>query len=221
MTYDRLCQSLAIHGLIPRGGFHPREDDGLGPDAGSVVLVGNAGATMWEAFSAARGGEKDPMNAWSRRVIGAIAEAFGARALYPFDGPPWWPFQRWAQRAEAVFPSPVGMLIHPDHGLWHAYRGALVFSEPVAGLPSREEAPSPCDTCQGKPCLDACPAGAFTDTGYDVPACAAHLASPAGSDCMSLGCRARRACPVGQMSAYVPDQALFHMDAFLKSRPRL
>ncbi len=220
MTYDRLCQALAIHGLIPRGGFRPREDDGLGPDAGSVLLVGNAGATMWEAFSAARGGEKDPMNAWSRRVIGAIAEAFGARALYPFDGPPWWPFQRWAQRAEAVFPSPVGMLIHPDHGLWHAYRGALVFSEPVADLPSREEAASPCDTCQEKPCLDACPVGAFTDTGYDVPACDAHLASPAGSDCMSLGCRARRACPVGQMSAYVPDQALFHMDAFLKSRPR-
>ena len=35
-------------------------------------------------------------------------------------------------RAEAVAPSPLGILIHPDYGLWHAYRGALAFAERLA-----------------------------------------------------------------------------------------
>jgi hypothetical protein len=128
------------------------------------------------------------------------------------------PFQRWAQRAEPVFPSPIGMLIHPEHGLWHAYRGALAFAGEIAGLPPRGAAHSPCDSCADKPCLTTCPVGAFGPEGYDVPACAAHLRRPAGADCMGLGCRARRACPVGRQATYLPEQAAFHMAAFLGAR---
>jgi len=32
---------------------------------------------------------------------------------------------------------------------------------------------------------------------------------------MNLGCKARRACPVGRKYIYHPDQALFHMEKFL------
>src|SRR4030095_137820 len=49
---------------------------------------------------------------------------------------------RWAMRAEAVAPSPLGILIHPDYGLWHAYRGALAFAERLA-LPPRGARPLP------------------------------------------------------------------------------
>ena len=110
------------------------------------------------------------------------------------------------------------MLIHPEYGLWHAYRGALVFKEPVIDLPDRPAASSPCETCEEKPCLSTCPVSAFGAGSYDVPACARHLRSPAGSDCMNLACRARRACPVGRGHRYHGDHALFHMDAFLKAR---
>ena len=92
-----------------------------------VVMVGNAGPALWRVFDEHRPPGVNPMNRWTRDVLDDVAEDLGAAAHYPFDGPPWLPFQRWAQRAEAVFPSPVGMLIHPDHGLWHAYRGALAF----------------------------------------------------------------------------------------------
>ena len=138
---------------------------------------------------------------------------FGASALYPFDGPPYWPFQRWAMRAEPVRPSPLGILIHPRHGLWHAYRAALAFAEEIP-LPPREDAPDLCGECADKPCLAACPVGAFGAAGYDVGACLEHLRSAAGRDCMTAGCRARRACPVGQQHAYPPAQAAFHMAAF-------
>jgi len=41
----------------------------------------------------------------------------------------------------------------------------------------------------------------------------AHVASPEGRDCLTRGCRARRACPVGH-GLRLPDQARFHIEAF-------
>jgi len=211
-----LERRLAEHGLIARGGFHPAPEDGV-PGA-TLVLVGNAGPALWRVFAAApeaRDGAADPLNRWSRRVLGALAMELGAEALYPFDGPPYRPFVAWAKRAEAVAESPLGMLIHPDYGLWHAYRGALAFDRPIE-LPPRDPRSRPCDACADKPCLKACPVEAFAATGYDVAACAAHVAAPEGEDCLGLGCRARRACPVGPAYSYDGPQARFHMEAFLK-----
>ena len=66
----------------------------------------------------------------------------------------------------------------------------------------------------------ACPVDAFTPNGYDVAACGGHIATAAGADCMDLGCRARRACPIGRKHQYEADQARFHMAAFLSARQR-
>ena len=107
------------------------------------------------------------------------------------------------------------MLIHPEYGLWHAYRGALVFKAPIIDLPARGDVISPCETCEEKPCLSTCPVSALGAGAYDVPACARHLRSPEGSDCMNLACRA---CPVGRSYMYHGDHALFHVDAFLEAR---
>ncbi|MGB3582460.1 MAG: ferredoxin, partial [Roseiarcus sp.] len=141
----------------------------------------------------------------------------GALALFPFGGPPFWPFQQWARRSEPVHPSPIGLLIHPRYGLWHSYRGGLGFREAL-DVPELAAAPSPCDSCRGRWCLNTCPVGAFSGADYDVAACAGHLEGPAGEDCMNEGCRARRACPVGAAYVYGPDQASFTMRAFLRVR---
>lgn len=138
-------------------------------------------------------------------------------ALFPFGGPPYHPFVAWAKRAESVAESPLGMLIHPEHGLWHAYRGALLIEAELA-LPATEAHANPCDACVDRPCLTACPVGAFTDPGYDVPVCAAHISSAAGGSCIERGCAARLACPVGQTGQYEIAQQRFHMAAFLRSR---
>jgi hypothetical protein len=113
--------------------------------------------------------------------------------------------------------SPLGLLIHPVDGLWRGYRGALAFAESLAVPPIRA-AVSPCETCLARPCLSACPVGAFTGASYDVAACAAHLGRAAGRACMEGGCLARRACPVGAERAQEPREAAFHMQAFLAAR---
>ena len=183
---------------------------------GTLVLVGFTGNRNWPYFKQspeARDGEPGPLDRWSFRTISAIAEKLGATALFPFIGPPWLPFQRWAQKAEPLHPSPIGMLIHPDWGLWHSWRGALGFHERLE-LPPPDLRPSPCDSCTDKPCLGACPVNAFTPGNYDVAACVAHIDTPAGTDCMEEGCRARRACPIGREHRSSPDQARHSMYSF-------
>jgi len=217
-----LARAVGRHGFILRGGFHPGPGDGAPGNAGTLVMVGNAGPAMWAAFRAAvpQPSEPDPLDAWTRRVLAAVAGELGAEAVFPFDGPPYLPFQRWAMRADAVFPSPIGPLIHPVYGLWHAYRAALLFAGRLA-LPEKAAATSPCEGCAGKPCLAACPVSALSPGAYDVPACVGFLDAPAGADCLALGCAARRACPVGREYVYAPAQAAFHMAAFrAANRPR-
>jgi hypothetical protein len=146
-------------------------------------------------------------------VLAEVAAPLGARVLLPSDGPPRPPFLRWAQRAEPVSASPLGILIHPDHGLWHAYRGALALGERLALAPFVAR-PRPCDTCAERPCLRACPVGAFDGARYDVAACVAHLDSGRGDACFERACLARAACPVGRTLRYEPDAARFHLRAF-------
>lgn len=205
-------------GLLARGGFQVTPDDGL-PDAATVVMIGNAGADLWRVFPhspEAADGRAHALDRWSRRVVEGLAAQAGGRAIFPFDGPPYVPFQRWAQRAEPVRPSPVGMLIHPDFGLWHAYRGAVALPQAIE-LPPADDRPRPCESCADTPCLAGCPVAAFTAAGYDVAACAGHLSDPAGADCMDGGCLARRACPVGREYLYDRGQAAWHMHAFRRA----
>ncbi len=222
VVYADIGAAFAGTGIAVRGGFHALPGEQLpeaanGTPGRAVVLLGNVGPALWPAFEAGRRDEDDALDSWTRRTVDPIAARLGARALHPSDQP-YQPFQRWAQRAEAVHPSPLGLLIHPEHGLWHAYRAALVLGGPVEGVPQRSPRPSPCDACAEKPCLAACPVGAFSGTSYDVVACAGHLRSHDGPDCMTLGCRARDACPVARDRRYVNAQIHFHMQAFLRSR---
>ncbi|MEQ8655214.1 MAG: ferredoxin [Kiloniellales bacterium] len=219
--YAEIEARLAAAGLRPRGAFCPDRDDGLGPGVAWLLLLGAIGGSVWPAFEKSAeysDGEANPLDRWSARVIGDLAQSLGGTALYPFGGPPYRPFLRWAQQAEGLTPSPLGMLIHPLHGLWHSYRGALAFAAVPAGWHTGDPSPSPCPECAA-PCLSACPVGAFTAEGYDVVTCRRHLATEAGTPCMSGGCLARRACPVAPDLAYDREQTDFHMRAFLGSTP--
>jgi len=146
--------------------------------------------------------------------LARVAEQFGAHAVFPFQRP-FLPFQRWLRRAERCWVSPLRILIHPELGLWHAIRGALLFAETL-DLPEKQEASPTCKGCIEHPCMTACPVGAFSARGLDTARCAAYLASVEGSDCMANGCLARRACPVGRRYQHSPEQAAFHMVALLE-----
>lgn len=222
MTFQQIQAAVVHQGLILRGAFHPRPDDRVpqtvqGQPAATLVLIGFAGHGGWPSFAEsieARDGSTDPLDRWSRRLVSAMAKDMGASALFPFGGPPWHPFGRWAVRTGEVFPSPLGILIHRQWGLWHSYRGALAFAEQLE-LPAASHAgPSPCATCEARPCLHACPVSAFSVEDYALEVCRNHLASPARASCADAGCLARRACPIGAENRYDADQTAFFMRAF-------
>jgi hypothetical protein len=217
VTFSEISEAIAPAGMICCGGFHPLPEDGIESPAATVILIGNVGSAMWRVFAASvfeRESGANRLDRWTRDVLTKAARRLNARVLFPFDGPPFHPFMRWAARAEALTPSPIGPLIHPRHGLWQAYRGAFVFGERI-DLPAKQRAPSPCEGCFGKPCATGCPVAAIGEDGYDVDRCIAHLRSEDGADCLALGCRARRACPIGADFRHELGQARFHMRAFL------
>lgn len=219
---ETIRAALQPHGLFLRGVVNfaageaaPTLSDGR--TAASVVLIGNIGSSLWPAFSRWRnnqpdGGGSDPLDTWSKEVIGPIAVIAKAAAWFPSD-PPWQPFQQWAMRAEGLKASPLGILIHPAYGLWHGYRGALGFAVPVEDEPAPHGA-HPCDACPDQPCLTTCPVAAVHEHAFDVPACRSHLRTPQGQGgCMARGCLARAACPVGAEYRYEDTQLRFHMAA--------
>ncbi len=224
LAYQELERRIASVGLTARGGFHPTPADMLGDLGGrpvrTVILAGFTGIRQWALFESSSeycDGLADPLDRWSRRILDSLARQLEGRALYPFDGPPWWPFQRWARRALALHVSPLGVLIDPEYGLWHSYRGALALPTEVE-LPEPALWPNPCEACESKPCLHVCPVEAVREGSYDVDACRRYVRS-SGTGCRSAGCLARRACPIGAQQAQMPVQAAFHMRAFATASP--
>jgi hypothetical protein len=215
--------TLAPHGLILRGGLNFLANETAPPSlsgspAKSVLLVGQAGDAPWAHFlrwrEAQPHGIANPLDTWSRTVIDEVAAEFGARAVSPSDRP-WLPFQQWAMRAERLKPSPLGILMHPEYGLWHAYRGALLFDAEIQ-IQAPQEVIHLCDLCPGKPCLKSCPVGAHSESGFAYQACLDHVRSPSGEPCRTTGCLDRNACPYGTAYRYPADEQAFHMAAFMR-----
>ncbi len=213
MTLEGIEDRLAPHRLTILGAFHP--DPGEEPrGAGTLALVGPAEPGFWAHVTAQpewADGRPDPLDRWSRRVVGRIACDLGGKALFPFTGPPWHPFQSWALRTGRCWESPVRLLVHDRQGLMVSFRAALALP-PRLDLPPT--GPRPCETCVGQPCRDACPPAALTTAGYDVPACRAFLDTAAGADCAGAGCRVRRACPLSARYGRLPEQSAYHMSTF-------
>jgi epoxyqueuosine reductase len=177
------------------GGFHPGPDDGVPVGVGTVLLLGPREPGFWDVLRAApefADGGRDPIDRWSARAIGGLAKDLGALPFFPF-GEPRRPFVRWALRTGRVWVSEVNILVSEEAGLLVSFRGALGFAERL-DLP--QPGMRPCDGCTEKPCRGACPVGALTAAGYDVPGCRAYLATPPGAaTCRAQGCAVRLACP--------------------------
>lgn len=211
MKLAKLETLASAHHLANFGTLGARPEDGIG--SGTLVLLGPAEPGFWTHVTQQPefgDGAPDPLDRWSARVISEMAAQIGGTALFPF-GTPLRPFVSWALRSQRAWQSPVRLLVHETAGLMVSYRGAVL-------IPGAHHTPgpasNPCRTCDGKPCLSACPAGALTEEAYDVAACHAYLDTEAGRANLLKGCAVRRACPVSQNYGRSEDQSAFHMKHF-------
>lgn len=205
MTQNDIAGHVASHGLRIMGVTATK--------AGAIVLLGPDNPQFWNHFCKspeAADSAPHPLDRWSERVIGTIASKLGAEAHFPFGGPPYAPFLKWAAESGEIWPSPIGPFVGAETGLWVSFRGALEF--PFALEQSRPTI-APCPDC-AKPCKNSCPVDAFAGGVYDVARCRAYLRTPEGHECLTTGCKVRSSCPVGPQFAPSPAQAFLHMKAF-------
>ncbi len=226
MTQPALSEftdKLASAGFLLLGGFCPKPNEIVptlmsGQPTAHLLLIGSTGPSLWPAFSQSPeflDGNPDPMDRYTQRILGSIAAENGYDPIFPFEGPPYHPFQQWALRCGSFSQSPLGPLAHEDYGPWLGFRAAFQSSEKATNLPPSSGSAGPCDTCNDKPCLSSCPVSAISlDTGYDVPRCQAHLTSDETATCWS-GCLARIACPFGMEHRQSTKNARFHMESFV------
>ena len=222
MKLNDIETALAPYGLKLRGIVATNDDEirnyGFAEQS-CIALVGNIGSSFWPVFRQSpefADGEADPLDRWSSRVALKIAPALNAEPVFPFQGPPYLPFQQWAKRAEDLWQSPIGLMMHPQYGLWHSYRFALLVKGEFDDRSAQQD--SPCLSCTDQPCLNTCPVNAFSKAGYDVDACADYLKRRPSADCYNHGCMARYACPAGREYRYVDEQSQFHLQAFVGNR---
>ena len=205
MTYGDLLDRVQVEHLTIFGTL---------PGArGTILLLGPHEPGFWPAICDSpewRDGAADPVDRWSRRVITGLADRLDAQTHFPF-GTHAAPFLTWALASNRAWTSPVGMLVQAEAGLMVSYRGALEFDWNIQA----PEAPTkPCTGC-AEPCITACPVGALQGAEYDVEACRSCVRSDPDQRCLTEGCLARRACPVGETYERAAAQSAYHMQEFL------
>ena len=190
--------------LVPE----PWRASALLPGARAVLIVANAGRSLWPRFRASPEAAlaTDPLDTYTRRVFrDAVAGENAAFALYQDrrDGL-YLPLVALGERAGLGVPGRVGVLLHPVYGPWLSLRG-VIYLATEQGF--RE--PEPFDPCTGcpAPCADACHGKVIGPTGVDVEAC--YRSRLTLAPC-ALRCDARRACVLGPEHAFPPDQEAHH-----------
>jgi hypothetical protein len=214
--YDTIESAARAEGLQIYGALHPRKTAVPQLTGGTLILLGT-GAEYWPVFSRSpecQDDQRDPVDRWSSRIIGTLAESHSATAYFPFGGPPHAPFFSWALASGRAFSSPAMLLVHDSVGMMVSFRGALHFAEEFE-IPPPPLSESPCLSCDGQPCTTTCPVGAMNANGnYGLHNCYDFLDTLAGQECMDQGCLARRACPLSQQSGRDPAQTAHHMRYF-------
>ncbi len=203
------AQRLQDVGFALQGVLRAADHASLLPPAAQsyeqVLVLGNGGPELWEKLGPADGPDRIDRYAVDRTE--AWLDEIGVphwRLLYPDDD-----FAIDLRGLGKAFgwhhDSPLGSGIHPTFGSWFAYR-VVVALPAFFELSDPGTQPSPCNTCESKPCLAACPVGA-TGMAFNLDACASHrVAAP---ECASQ-CLARNTCPVGQGYRYGETQMRYH-----------
>lgn len=180
------------------------------PTHGRLVITAHGGTRFWHALQQYGLHTEHPVDHYSlsltRQFIHRCLDDAGHQMLYP-QTDIFLPLTRLGDLAGWSTPSPLGLGIHPQFGLWFAYRTVFYTRAPLPVI-TTDPAPSPCATCAQKPCLAACPPGAVQVHHFDVFACADFRVAP-GSPCAGR-CLARLACPVAPEHRYSLPQLQYH-----------
>lgn len=180
--------------------------------SGCLVLMGNGGGDFWSHYREQSIDDPDPVDRFSletgERILRqqlSLKES-DLQALYP--GHHLVPLQQLGRLAGWHHPSPLGVGINHEWGLWYAYRAAFACTLELPRL-TQPKSDNPCDSCREQPCVTRCPAQALDpQKGIDINQCAG-LRLADNSPCADR-CIGREACPVAPQARYSDEQIRYH-----------
>jgi len=185
------------------------------PGARSALVAASGGRVLWSALQSSPelGQSHDPVDTYTRRVTGALAETltregYPSAALLAFQrrGGAYADFVALGRAAGLGAPSRLGLLLHPVYGPWMSIRAVLLTALVLPETPPLGDY-DPCVGCPA-PCAEACPGGAPAPGGFDLARCDTTRSQEPGCE---LNCAARRACVVGTSHAYADEAMAHHM----------
>jgi epoxyqueuosine reductase QueG len=196
------------------------------PDAKSVILVGFAGRGFWEMLQGFlkenpefRGTREDWIDDYTLFQFMSASQIFedenvNYEMTFPFgSGGLSIDFSKLGELGGVGVKSLMGILIHPEYGLWISLRGAIVTDLEFAHYDEPLSSFNPCPECS-KPCISACPANTVSENGWDYTACMKFRLS---DDTCRDNCASRRACPYGKEHQYSEEQLAHHHRFVLRS----
>lgn len=171
-----------------------------------LYLMASGGKLLWESLAHPLNEHEHPIDNYSIEQMKKCDPL--ARILFPHQS---WniPLQRLGRVMNLSRPSLLGLDINDEYGVWFAFRGAFL-SKQKFETRERKSFSSPCESCQDKPCISACPASAVNEAfDFKINKCADHRLSKE-SKCTDI-CRSRIACPYKSDHRYSFDQIRYHM----------
>lgn len=196
----------------------------------SVMLIGNYGRKLWDCIPDALHQGLHPVDDFTEATVTRVlTSVIGDRdwsILFPnLSAAP--ALQSLGRAAGWHNPSPLGNGIHPEHGLWFAYRAVVAIKLDITGgaetsaLPANDirRSDSPCIRCIDQPCIKSCPPQALSaGNAPNLQACVTFRSgdqSPCAERCL-----ARQQCPVGVQSRYADEQIRYFYRQSLQSLQR-
>jgi hypothetical protein len=170
-----------------------------------LILLGHGGKALWDCVKASGTGSNDPIDDYSMQTVRRWFADFlpERRFQFVYPGEQSVGLQHLGKLAGWHQPSPFMVGIDAEWGSWFAYRAVVLTDTDFSpSLPVVRG--NPCLTCQNKPCISACPAGAVAEDLFSISGCAGFRLQ-AVSAC-AYACLARQACPVGSIHRYDDDQ---------------
>lgn len=208
-------------GVLDRATYNQLAPEGsrcedIFPPTGTVLVVGSGGTHFWDQFVehlrlhphhlTEQPHPLDHFLELSLHLHQPVIQAGGDTRVIPIthNTPIFLDVRKLALASGQGTLSPVGLLLHPEFGLWWALR-VVIFTE-VEVPPSLPLPSSPCVPCPA-PCISACPAGAVQSSGFVFDRC--QLQHQQSQTC-TYTCHARNACIVAPQHTYRELQSLYH-----------
>ncbi|MGB1257077.1 MAG: hypothetical protein ACPG51_14510 [Thiolinea sp.] len=180
---------------------------------GTLLLTGHGGPLFWKKFKSSVPAAIDPVDHFSATVSEQLLQkylpAVARRRLFPSLECPV-NLMALGQAIGWHAPSPLGMGINADYGIWSAYRALWWLDAEIetAALPVAKPI---CSECVTQDCIQACPGNALELNKLpDLQRCADLRLQPE-SVCAET-CVARMACPFAAEQCYTSEQMAYHYD---------